>query len=488
MKENPAENVPAGRLQRPASLGIVLVLALVASGCALRQPKKSDPASLVGDAGIPSHWTASRWQIEEEAVTGWIADFGSPALAGLVNEAVDRNYDLAATRARVEQAMERARITGAGRWPGVESQVGTSRSERLRGAAFQSVRTNNFDFTLNLSWELDIWGRVRDLRRADLDRLGAETNAWQWSRLSLAANVVKTTFDLIEAQNQVALSRRNLRSLQQTLDVLDRKLEAGDADDRTALDISLSRADIARARANIHAGERQADASRRTLETLLGRYPAGRIEALATLPVLGGDVPSGLPSELLLRRPDLLAAEARVDGRLKDLSASRKALLPAIAITGTMGTSTTRHFGDLFDIQNMIWSVGQNLTQPVFRAGRLRAEVRLDEHEVEELAATYAETALVAFREVETALAAEWHWKGQVRELEIAAREARRAEELGLSEYEKGLADIITVLEAQRRAFDAESSLLAARRDLLKNRVDLYLALGGDFAHPAVQK
>ena len=279
-----------------------------------------------------------------------------------------------------------------------------------------------------------------------------------------------------------------MASLRTNLDILDAKLEAGDADDRTALEISLSRADIARAEANVLREQRQLDQAKRILETLLGRYPEGKIEELANLPRPPRRVPVGLPSELLLRRPDLLAAEARVDRAFKELSASRKALLPSFSINGSGGTSSTDEFGDIFDIQNLVWNIAGNLTRPLYAGGRLRADIRLDEEVVNEVAADYADVALIAFREVETALAAEGYLLGQYSALTRAVEESRRAETLSLSQYEQGLVDIITLLESQRRAFDAESNQLATGLELFQNRVDLYLALGGDFEHLLVSK
>lgn len=438
--------------------------------------------------GVPEYWIGGRYQVNGACVTGWLSDFDSPVLKKLAEEAVDRNYSLASARSRIEQARERAQIAGADRLPSLDAGVGTSRSQNLRGAAFRTVRANNFNFSLDLTWQPDLWGRVKDLRDSQLDLFTAETNAYQWARLSLVANVVKTSLEIVESRQQVALSRENLASLEKTLDILDNKLEAGDADDRTALDISLNRADIARARSNILIEQRQADGSRRILEAFLGRYPKGQVEELKTLPGISRKIPVGLPSELLLRRPDLLEAESRVDSRLKELSASRKALLPTIRITGGAGTSTTDEFADIFDIKNMVWNIGQNLARPIYQGGRLKADVRLSQHELDEIAYTYGETALTAFREVETALAAEWYYIKQVAALEEASREARRATELSLGQYEKGLVEIITLLESQRRAFDAQSALLGAKLMLLQNRVDLYLALGGDFDHAVVSK
>ncbi len=457
----------------------VLVVAFTLSGCVLTNKVKSDPGAIVGE--LPQTWTGRGPAVPREATTAWLDDFSSPRLSELVNEAVDQNYDLSSSVERIYQARERARLDGAGRLPSIDSRFGTLRSQNLRGANFTTVRANNFNFSLDMSWEIDLWGRVKNLRDAELDLLAAQVNVFQASRLSLAANVAKTAFEIVESQEQIAITRRSLSSLQTNLEILDSKLEAGDADDRTALEISLSRADIARARSNLLAEQRQMDAAKRTLETLLGKYPDGAISSLGGLPRIPKEIPAGLPSELLLRRPDLLEAEARVDSSLKELAASRKALLPAFSITAGLGTSSTTHVGDLFDIQNMVWNVGQNLTQPLIEGGRLRANIRLDEHERNELVLAYSETALNAFREVETALAAERYLISQVAALSIASEEAKRAEGLSRTQYEEGLVDIITLLESQRRSFDAQSVHLAIRLELLRNRVDLYLALGGDF-------
>lgn len=468
---------------RPGPLRFLLAAAiggLSMSGCTFWNAPRFEASVAVGD--LPSRWT-SGGGVPAEAVTGWLDDFGSRPLRSLVEEAVGQNYDLAAARARIDQARTRARLAGADRLPAIDSAVSTSRSQNLRGSDFRNTRANNFNFSLDLSWEIDLWGRLKNLRDAELDRVAIETELYEASRLSLAGNVVKTALAIVEAKGQIEISRRTLASYRTNLEILDSRMEAGDLADRAALEISLSRADIARAERAILLSQRQLDGSRRDLEVLLGRYPAGAVESLSALPRISREVPKGLPSELLLRRPDLLAAEARVDASLKELAASRKALLPALSLNGALGTASTDEFGDLFDIQNMVWSVGQNLARPLYQGGRLRANIRLDEAERDELVRTYAETALTAFNEVERGLAAERFLKAEVAALATAAQESRRAERLSLSEYQEGLVEIITLLESQRRAFDAESSLLAARLELLTNRVDLYLALGGDFDH-----
>ena len=161
--------------------------------------------------------------------------------------------------------------------------------------------------------------------------------------------------------------------------------------------------------------------------------------------------------------------------------------MPTFAINSSIGNSSTDEFAEIFDLQNLVWNVGQNLTQPLLAGGRIRSNIRLDEHERNELILSYAETAMTAFREVESALAAEQYLARQAEALAVAATESRRAEDLSLSQYEEGLVDIITLLESQRRSFDSQSNFLAIRLQLLQNRVDLYLALGGDFDTPLAE-
>lgn len=421
--------------------------------------------------------------VPQKAATAWIDDFNSSELSSLVAQAVDKNYQLLAAAARVRSAGARVRISGADRYPQLSLGQNSSRSQRLRGARFQKTTANQFLLNGDISWETDLWGRLRDSQQAARDQLDASSADYQASRLSLAANVIKTTLDLVEFRMQTELSRQTLSSLETNLNILDAKLEAGDVNDRTALEISLSRSDVARSKASIAQQQRDGDGAKRRLETLLGHYPVGKITALRRFPAIKRSVPVGLPSELLLRRPDIVAAERRVDAAIKNLSASRKALLPSFRITGSGGTSTTQDYLDILDPKALVWNIAYGLSQPVLQGGRLRGNIELSSAQRDELAAQYADTALTAFREVETALAAEAFFKQQEKHLESASKEALLAEELSLAQYERGLVDIITVLESQRRSFDSRSTLLTIKNQRLQNRVDLYLALGGDFDH-----
>jgi outer membrane protein, multidrug efflux system len=423
-------------------------------------------------------------EVSNGAVDGWLKDFDQErTLRALVDEAIGKNYDLGTALARVRQATARANIAGAALLPQATAGLAGSRSQRLRGSNFDKITANQFSTSFDISWEVDVWGRLRNLKSSALADLRATHADYQAARLSLAVNVVSNVLNLVEVQQQADVSRQSLKSLQTNLEILDAKLEAGDVDDRTALEITLSRSDVLRAEANLAASQRQADAFRRVVESLLGRYPEGSIQGLTDFPSLRREVSVGLPSELLLRRPDIVAAEQRVIAATEDVQASWKALLPSFTINAGTGTSTTNKFSDLLDPKALVWDLAGRVSQTVFQGGRLVAGVELSKAQRQEIASRYAETALQAFREVETALAAEAYYLQQQSKLEAAVEQANLAEELALGQYQKGLVDIITVLESQRRAFDARSNLLRVHNERLQNRLDLYLALGGDFEH-----
>jgi len=212
----------------------------------------------------------------------------------------------------------------------------------------------------------------------------------------------------------------------------------------------------------------------------MGGYPSGTEQGLGGLPALQRKIPAGLPSELLLRRPDLRAAERRLESSLRLESAAKKAFLPSFRLTGEYGR-TSQETDDLLVPEAAMWSIAGNVAQSFFQGGRIMANVRLARARYDEQLHTYTDTMLTAFREVETALAADAFLQEQAQALEKAAQEAEQAESLALGQYEKGLTDVLTLLDTRQRAFDARSTLIAVQAQRLRNRADLHLALGGNF-------
>jgi outer membrane protein TolC len=222
------------------------------------------------------------------------------------------------------------------------------------------------------------------------------------------------------------------------------------------------------------------DRALRQLELLLGRYPSARIKTGDELPTIKSAVPAGLPADLIARRPDLVAADRRLAAADRRLAQSRRALLPSISLTASTGRSSGE-LGDLLDGNFSVWNLIGNISQPLLQGGRLRAGVDLSQAGLDQALASYAQSALRAYAEVEQALAGEEFLTNQEKALKTATSEALAARTLAEERYAKGLSDLITLLDAQRRAFDAKSRLLSVQRMRLDGRIDLYLALGGGF-------
>lgn len=481
----PRSSRPESRLSpflRPFSLAAVL--SILGAGCAFFPPLgskrlKSDLAALNGTA--PSKWAALP-SIPAGAATGWLDEFGSSKLKTLVTRAVEANPDLKAAGARVNQARAQLVQAGAGLFPALTVNGFGSRTQSPGDQRFPGINqiANRFTTTLNVTWEIDFWGRVADERRAAKAGTEAAEEDWHAARLSLAANTVQTAITLTEAENLLALAQNNVSIRTTQLGILERQLDRGIDPDRAALDVTLSRADLARAESTVQQRRATADQTRRTLETLLGGYPAGAEHGLGSLPSLRRSVPAGLPSEMLLRRPDLRAAERRLIAALATESAAKKALLPSLRLTGQAGR-TSQQIEQIIRPESAIWNIGSQAAQTLFQGGRLKAGMDLERARYDESLQSYAGSVLTAFREVETALAAEQFLLAQQSALERASTEAERAESLALGQYEKGLSDVLTLLDTRQRAFDARSALIGVKAQRLRNRAALHLALGGEF-------
>jgi len=429
----------------------------------------------------PPHWSALPG-IPTSAATGWLSDFNNTRLTAMVRQAVDNNPNLKAAAARVRAAQSLVLQSTANLLPAITASGLSSRNQTPSDQRFAGLNqiNNRFTATLNASWELDLWGRLADDRRSFKAAADASTADYHAARLSLAATTVQTTVSLTEAENLLALAQSNVATRKVQLGILERQLDRGIDPERAALDVSLSRADLARAEATIEQRRATADQTRRTLETLLGGYPAGTEHGLGSLPAIRRGIPAGLPAEMLLRRPDLRASERRLASALANESEAKKSFLPTLRLTGSEGR-TSQQIERLLYPQTALWSVASQVGQTIFQGGRLVAGVRSAHATYDAALQTYASSILTAFREVETSLAAEQFLLQQESALERAAAEAERAENLALSQYEKGLSEVLTLLDTRQRAFDARSTLTSVKAQRLRNRVAIYLALGGEF-------
>lgn len=442
------------------------------TGCATR-PEPSQLQKI----NLPAAWTAAA--TNEGTPQAWLDGFKDPQLEALVAEALANNAEFERATAALGQSIAEARITGADIKPsanlglgGARQKISTFGPNNTGGVIFE-----NYDLNLNLSWELDLWGRLRDLDAAALARVEASEAELAAARLSLAAQVTKAWFNLIEANQQVAEAERTATSYRKNLETLESRFKRGLTD---GLDLRRIRTAAAASQADLATRERGLNAAKLNLEIVLGRYPDASVVTESILPELPEPIPTGLPAELIQRRPDLIAAERQLAAADKDVRAKQKDLLPNISLTASGGTST-REFEDLLDNDFTVWSLAGNLAQPIFQGGRIRANIDRSASIADQARAAYRNAALQAFLEVETTLAAESYLKNEYTHLAIAAEEATAAEQLAWERYRSGTTDFLEVLDAQRTAAGSRGRFINAGNLLLQNRIDLYLALGGPF-------
>ena len=468
---------------RAAGRATVLALAFVLAACATTPPPPQQP-----DVGVP---VPARYGAAGETSAAaqqplperWWRDFGDPVLDALVDQALQHNRDLAASAARLEAALTAPTIAGAAALPQVDASADAQRSKRLflgfpfGSGGVPSSTTTTYGVSLNVRWELDVWGRLRAGERAALADAQAAALLHDGARLSLAGQVCKSYFAVVEARQQLALAEATASSVGRTeADVRDRFRRGL----RSALDAHQAATNLANANANVAARAEQLMRAARQLDLLCGRYPDGLLDGAQELPPALPSVPVGLPSELLRRRPDLVAAERQLAAAGCRVEQATAALYPRLSLTASGGTTSTE-LEDLVDQDFSVFSLGANLLQPLFEGGALRAEVARQEALQKEALADYQGAVLTAFTEVESALVATSALESRRVELERAARSAALARDLARERWQNGLTDFLAVADGQRQAFTAESNRITANRQRLDNRIDLFLALGGGF-------
>ncbi len=463
-------------------IGFLVILFFVIS-CV---PKLEKPPDI--DIDIPKNWISTEATAEGE-IFQWWTRFNDPRLNQLIDIVLRDNYDLKAAATRLDAAAALARIAGADLYPQVSVNSNASRQKRnfvgfpFGGSAeeVQSFTSNLFGISLNMSWEIDLWGRIRAAQSAavaDFQATEAELYGYQ---LSFIGQTVKAWFAAIEIMEQLRLSEATVKNYKTTNEQVHRRYRLGL---RPSLDVRLSESNVASAEATLLLWQNQLQQIKKQLDTLLGRYPSGQFELSEKLPTIEENVPAGMPADIVRKRPDLVAAEKRLAASYARVIESQRALYPRISLTGSTGTSTDE-FKNLLNGDYSVWNLVGNLLQPIFQGGRLRAGVDLARSRELESLALYATTVLNAYAEVEIALAAEEFLAEREKALRTATAQSLAARDLADDRYARGLTNLIEVLEAQRRAFLSESQLIGVQRARLDNRVDLYLALGGDFMEVA---
>ena len=451
-------------------LGMFALTAL--AGCALVPPPSSEDLQkeVLPTTPVPPQWTAGHAGTGE--VQGnWLATFGDPQLDALVSEAIQYNSDLRLAAARVEQAAAYVRVAGGELYPTVDAL--------LRGGGKMSGDNSGLSGLLvTASWEIDVWGRVRYTRRTAEEQYASADADYAYARQSLAAMVAKSWFLATEAAMQRVLLEEMVDSSTKLLDLASNRLHVGIGSD---YDVAVARLNLQTYRDSLRSVQLAGEQSLRALELLIGRYPAADIEAPSRFPDLASTVPAGLPSELLERRPDVIAAQKRVAAAFNRVKESEAARLPRISLTGGVSDLSS----DLFVLQdrdNPVWSLGGSVFAPLYRGGALKAQVEVRTAEQKQAVAQYVTTALKAFGDVENALSSEFALEDRETILSGAVSDAERALRIAETRYRVGPGDLRSVEQQQLAYHSSRMTLLRVQSERRVQRVNLYLALGGDFA------
>ena len=457
------------RGQRMPKRLLVLATALATASCA------SVPAFETGDAlpQAPTAWIAAPDGAGAEIAQDWVSGLGDTHLDALVDEAFQANPSLIQSFARYRSARAAARIAGANRLPDLGAGLDYTRSEPNSGSG-----SNSFSLGLSSSWEADLWGRVADGANASALDADAAAEDVRAAQLSVAGLVTKGWFALIEAHLQTELAERDVNTKQSSLDLTERRFARGLV---RSSDVRTARSALASSEASLASRQRAEAAASRSLETLLGRYPGARLAPEGDFPDFEAVEGLGSPDAMLERRPDIRAAERRLQSAGLRADAARKALYPSLSLRGGSGTGGA-DAGDMFDLDSLVSSLTASIAAPIFNAGALRAGREQAEAQAEAQLAAYASTVLSAWQEAEDAIHADAILAQRVDNLRLAYEEAAEAENLVIRQYSSGVATIFDLLNAQSRRISAESQFISARRDRATNRVDLYLAIAGDFS------
>jgi NodT family efflux transporter outer membrane factor (OMF) lipoprotein len=411
----------------------------------------------------------------------WWLSFEDPELDALVEQALADNLDLIQGWARLEQATALARQAGAAQWPEIAIEVGASKSQSNFSGGERlgtfSITTERFPLTIGAAYEVDLWKRIASQKKGALLDMEATRQDLDSLAMTLAAQVAEAWFSFLEQGAQTRLLSQQQVTGRTFLELTRLRFSQGLA---SALDVYQQRQQLAATRAEVPLVESRREVFRHQLAVLVGDPPralaAPEGDEMPSLPPLP---PTGLPSELLTRRPDVRSAHLRLAAADYRVAAAVADRLPALRIGGETGYES-RNFDELellFD--NWVWSVFANLTWPVFDGGRRKAEVDRTKAVVKERLSAYGQVLLLALREVEDALIQERKQAEFLKELERQVQLGKDTLREARMRYANGLSDYLPVLAALESLQTVERSQIVAYRQLLAYRVQLYRALGG---------
>lgn len=453
------------------TLGLALAIALAGTGCATLEPRLPE-----AQPQIPQSWPVPENGITPTAgavgEVGWRDVLVDPRLERVVAQALENNRDLRVAMLNVERARAQYRIQRAERVPAVGANVAM---ERTGGDA---PTTDSFTASAGLaSFELDLFGRVRNLSEAALQQYFAQEENRRAAQISLISTVANAWMALAADQSLLAIAEDTLRAQEASLRLTERRHELGAV---SGLVLAQAQTQVETARADQARYRGQVEQDRHALDLLAGSpVPAGDLpqgfdDGLVAMTAL----PGGVPSDLLLRRPDIQASEHALRSANANIGAARAAFFPSIKLTGAAG-SMSGEFSSLFDGGTRFWRFAPQISIPIFQGGALKANLGVATANRDIALANYEKAIQTGFREVADAISLSRTLADQRAAAERLLTAAQRAEQLSKARYDAGYDSYLTLLDAQRTRYAAQQGLVAARLAEQANRMTLYSAMGG---------
>lgn len=468
----------------PAALVVALAGALVAlPGCKVTgdytPPQTTSPESfnkLAVDSPVTSALKNSSATLDS-----WWKTFNDPMLDSLIERAAASNLDVRLAESRIREARAQRRFVKADELPRLDAAGAYTRrrnSENTVGSFGSDESYDLFQAGFDASWELDLFGRVsRSVEAADAE-LAASVEARNAVLVSLLAELALNYIDYRATQINLDIAQRAVVAQESTLSLTESRFAAGLIGE---LDVARAKAQLETRRSQVPPIKVSMAQSAHRLATLLGK-PAGSLDGElmppAPLPVIGPEIAVGVPADMLRRRPDVRRAERQLAAATARVGVATADLYPRIALNGTLGVQSSQ-FADLFDINSRYWSIGPSVTWQVFDAGRVRANISVQDARVEQSLTQYEQIVLASYEESENAMVG--FLREQARRAALAASVDANRRALSLAEqlYSSGLADFLNVLDAQRSLFVAEEALTLSEQAVVSNLISIYKSLGG---------
>ena len=469
------------RLARP----LVFSAGLAIAGCAAVGPNYTRPAT-----ELPLAWNGldptSQPVLSAETpadLSRWWQSLDDPMLTGLIDEALQANNDLRSAQSRLRQARAQRTVAGAGRYPDLTASGRASRS-RSSEEAGSGTTTNFYSAGLDASWEIDVFGGVRrGVEAAEADLESSEASL-AYTRVTLASEVALGYVEVRTLQSRLGIARDNLASQSETLQLTAWRTQAGLA---SSLDVEQARSNREQTRAQVPALETTLAEAEHALDILLGKPPGtlhARLADAGGLPSVPAEIAVGIPANALRQRPDVRAAERTLAAETARRGVAEAARYPAFYLSGSIGLEALKASA-LGDGGTTASSLLAGITAPLFNAGRLRAQVEIQDALREQAQIAYEQTVLTALQEVENALVELARSQERVEALGNATESARVAAEFAGQRYSAGLIDFQSVLDTERTLLSNEDSLASARGFVVQALVRLYKAMGGGWSPEA---